>query len=72
MTAQGIYGYDGTQLEPGCRIELHPAVSLWMRGARFGTLERFRADGSVVVRVDRLGVGRKWYGRVDDVRRVES
>ena len=32
------YGYDGTAISIGDRIELHPALDLWMRGARYGTV----------------------------------
>ncbi len=32
------YGYDGSALTIGARVEIHPATDLWMRGARFGTI----------------------------------
>lgn len=38
----------------GQRVELHPATDLWMRGARFGTVEKI-GRVRVHVRVDRLG-----------------
>ena len=71
MTAQGIYGYDGTQLEAGCRVELHPGTDLWMRGARYGTVVRVSLTprDRVTVLVD--ATGRKVSGPADYFRRVE-
>lgn len=37
----------------GMRVELHPATDLWMRGARFGTVDYVKA-GYVYVSLDRL------------------
>ncbi len=47
------YGYDGTAISEGDRVELHPGTDLWMRGARFGTVERVSPRGCYV-RLDRL------------------
>jgi len=36
--AQSPISLDGYKV--GSRVELHPATDLWMKGARFGTVER--------------------------------
>jgi hypothetical protein len=39
------------------RVEIHPGYDLWMRGARYGTIERtFKRNGAQFarVRLDRL------------------
>src|SRR5574343_2017045 len=41
-------------LTPGQRVELHPGLDLWMRGARFGTVLRIRPDWTVRVKLDVL------------------
>lgn len=33
-----LTGYDGAVLAIGDRVELHPGMDLWMRGARYGTV----------------------------------
>ena len=38
MSDTDAYGYDGTAIRVGDRVELHPALDLWMRGARYGTV----------------------------------
>lgn len=38
----------------GQRVELHPATDLWMRGARFGTVEKIGRKW-IHVNVDLLG-----------------
>lgn len=44
---------DRQTFKPGDRVELHPGCDLWMRGARFATVDR--AAGSIVwVTVDKL------------------
>jgi hypothetical protein len=46
----------------GDRVELHPAHDLWMRGARYGTVERTSSTGSVVwVRVDKASARLYWF-----------
>ncbi len=37
----------------GCRIELHPACDLWMRGARFGIVRAVK-DGVLVIKLDKV------------------
>jgi hypothetical protein len=50
------WGYDGNGFGVGDRVELHPGLDLWMRGARFGTVTRVRTRSTRVnVRVDRTG-----------------
>ena len=51
------YGYDGCEIRVGARVELHPATDLWMRGARYGTVERMSLtpNDRVKVRLDRTG-----------------
>lgn len=44
-------GYDGAVLAVGDRIELHPGLDLWARGARYGTISAVFPKGS-----DRLHV----------------
>ena len=46
----------------GDRIELHPATDLWMRGARYGTIEAIGRK-YLTVCVAKLA-GRAVYGRV--------
>ena len=50
------YGYDGSGINVGDRVELHPGTDLWMRGARFGKVAFARLGESRVCRVqlDRL------------------
>lgn len=37
------------------RVQIHPGYDLWMRGARFGTVERYSRDGKLAyVRLDKL------------------
>ena len=45
----------------GQRVELHPATDAWMRGDRFGTVERIgkRHPHYVFVRMDRSGLVRR-------------
>jgi hypothetical protein len=39
----------------GSRVELHPGMDLWMRGARYGTITRVRS-GMPCVRMDNSSV----------------
>jgi hypothetical protein len=70
----GVYGYDGSQLEVGCRVELHPASDLWMRGLRFGQVVgiSLTPNDRVRVRLDGVrGTTRRVYaGSADTFRRV--
>lgn len=46
---------DNDTIFVGSRVELHPAMDLWMRGAKYGTIVRVRA-GKPCVRMDHKGV----------------
>lgn len=35
-----VYGFDGSGIQEGDRVELHPACDLWMMGARFGNVTK--------------------------------
>ena len=50
-------GYDGREYALNSRVELSPHLDLWMRGARYGTVARFRVGPNVrvFVKVDKLG-----------------
>jgi hypothetical protein len=48
--------YEGKPIRVGDRIELHPGCDLWMRGARFGTIER-----------PSVAVADAWHVRLDNV-----
>lgn len=54
MRDQTFVGYDGNGYTIGDRVELHPGCDLWMRGARYGTVEgAFRGTpANVGVRMD--------------------
>ena len=41
-------GYDGNKYDVGDRVELHPAMDLWMRGARYGKVVAFEIPSRVV------------------------
>jgi len=47
--------YEANDFRPGDRVQLHPATDLWMRGARYGTVDRVMRNGRLVVFVDALG-----------------
>lgn len=54
-----ITDYEGNQVGIGSRVELHPATDLWMRGARYGTIDRLKEDNGTLVamvRMDHSGV----------------
>lgn len=42
------------EMNPGDRVELHPATDRWMRGDRFGTVEKIGRK-YIHVRMDRSG-----------------
>lgn len=48
---------DGDTLRVGSRVELHPGMDLWMRGAKYGTITSVR-DGKPCVRMDNPRVKR--------------
>lgn len=43
------------QYTAGQRVQFHPATDRWMRGARYGTVERQIKGSMVRVRVDATG-----------------
>ena len=47
-------GYDGSTYNIGSRVELHPGMDLWMRGARFGTVIGSKPDNCALVQLDKL------------------
>ena len=51
------YGYDGRGYTIGDRVELSPALDLWMRGARYGTVTGLSVTphDRVRVKVDKAG-----------------
>lgn len=46
---------DGKDFRVGSRVELHPGMDLWMRGAKYGTVARVRG-GKPCVRMDNTRV----------------
>jgi hypothetical protein len=48
-----IQDANGTAIAASDRVELHPATDLWMRGARFGTVDRIES-GKVWVQLDKV------------------
>jgi len=47
-------GFDGNGFNVGDRVELHPRLDLWIRGARFGSVTSI-GKRRVKVLVDRTG-----------------
>lgn len=37
------------------RVQAHPSTDTWMRGDRFGTVERVLRGGTILVKMDRSG-----------------
>jgi hypothetical protein len=65
-----VTGYDGTVIAERDRVELHPGSDLWMRGARYGTVECINiATQHVRVMIDRLS-GRSRYFHATRLRRI--
>lgn len=58
--------------EVGQRVELHPGCDLWMRGARYGTVDGTYTSGIdtvIVVVLDHKGL-RPVHCRIDRLRHV--
>jgi hypothetical protein len=70
METMDAYGYDGTQIEVGCRVELHPGTDLWMRGARYGTVTALSLTPKDRVRVKLDRVKGTFAGSADTFRRI--
>jgi hypothetical protein len=51
----------------GKRVELHPGMDLWMRGARYGTIHSVSRDGTYKLRMDNPHVRRLVRVRPEDV-----
>ena len=47
-----VYGYDGNGYTTGDRIELHPGLDMWMRGARYGVVKSISLTPADRVRVE--------------------
>lgn len=66
-----VVGYDGSAIAIGDRVELHPALDLWVCGARFGTV-----IGLSLTPNDRVHISldafpnRKFHSGADSFRRV--
>ena len=67
----GLYGYDGNGFAIGDRVELHPGLDWWARGARYGTVVGTRStDGDrVIVELDYRD-GLRFSGPASRFRRV--
>jgi hypothetical protein len=52
--AGGYYHTAPTEFTPGQRVQLHPGMSLWMQGARYGTVKKIGRD-RVYVEIDATG-----------------
>lgn len=66
-----VYGYDGKGFTIGDRVELHPGLDWWMRGARYGTVVGIRStpQDRVIVTLDAAG-DRKFSGPSERFRRI--
>lgn len=51
-----LHGYDAEPYTLGDRVELHPGTDLWLRGARYGTVEgvSLAPNDRVHVRLDKM------------------
>jgi len=47
------------ELRPN-RVELHPATDEWMQGDRYGAIQARRANGEVLIRLDKSNK-LKWF-----------
>ena len=67
-----LIGYDGRPYTVGDRVELHPGLDLWARGARFGTVHSvsLTPDDRVRVRSDHPQVRNLIAGPADRFRRI--
>lgn len=62
----GNYGESVVDFGSGDRVELHPALDLWMQGARYGNVLPARAYHKVtMVRVDVDRVGVRYFNPCD-------
>jgi len=66
-----LTGHDGVRYDVGYRVELHPGTDLWMRGARFGTVDSvsLTPNDRVKVRLDKLP-GTVFAGTEDTFRKA--
>lgn len=61
--------YEGNSVGVGSRVELHPGMDLWMRGAKYGTITMSR-KGKPCVRMDHKGVRKLVCVIPDNIRRT--
>ena len=54
LGAGGFYHTNPSEFTPGQRVQLHPGLDLWMRGARYGTVKKIGRD-RVHVELDATG-----------------
>lgn len=68
----GLIGYDGKSFSVGDRVELHPGMDLWMRGAKYGTVHSvsLTPNDRVKVRMDHPQVSNLVAGPADRFRKV--
>jgi hypothetical protein len=71
-TINTVYGFDGNGYQAGDRVEIHPGTDLWMRGARYGTVQRFSLTPKdrVHVLMDKRP-SRVFGGSADTFRRID-
>ena len=60
----------GENIQADRRVELHPGLDLWMRGARFGQVLGIM-DGVARVKMDHPQVKRIQRIRVSDLKRID-
>lgn len=67
-----LRGYDGQPYTVGDRVELHPGMDLWMRGAKYGTVHSvsLTPEDRVKVRMDNPRVSNLVAGPADRFRKV--
>lgn len=54
LHGSGYYHTNPSEFTPGQRVQLHPGMSLWMQGARYGTVKKIGRD-RVYVEIDATG-----------------
>lgn len=65
-------GYDGLHYNVGDRVELHPRLDMWMKGARFGVVtkvEKSTRAKAVYVKLDLTS--REFRGKEDSFKRID-
>ena len=68
---QTVYGYDGNGYTTGDRIEIHPGLDMWMRGARYGVVKCIVPTTADRVRVELdAQPGRLFAGYAETFKRI--